>query len=44
MKKAVIDLTACKYLLEMHKRIRGALDFPKRYGMNWDAFWDFLIS
>lgn len=42
MKKAVIDLTDCKHLLEMHERIRVALDFPKGYGMNFDAFWDML--
>lgn len=42
MRKATIDLTDCKYLLEMHERIRVALDFPKGYGMNWDAFWDSL--
>jgi len=42
MKKATIDLTDCKYLLELHERIRVALDFPKGYGKNWDAFWDFL--
>jgi RNAse (barnase) inhibitor barstar len=42
MKKAVIDLTNCKYLLEMHERIRVALDFPKGYGMNFDAFWDMI--
>lgn len=42
MKKATIDLSGCKYLLEMHERIRVALDFPKGYGMNWDAFWDLI--
>lgn len=42
MKKAVIDLTNCKYILEMHERIRVALDFPEWYGKNWDAFWDMI--
>lgn len=42
MKKAVIDLTDCKYLLEMHERIRLSLNFPKWYGNNWSAFWDLL--
>ena len=42
MKKAVIDLTGCKYLLELHERIRIALNFPDWYGNNWDAFWDSL--
>ncbi len=42
MKKAIIDLTDCKYLMDLHERIRVALDFPKGYGRNWDAFWDML--
>jgi len=42
MKKATIDLTDCKYLLELHERIRVALDFPVWYGKNWDAFWDLI--
>ena len=42
MKKAVIDLTNCKHLLELHERIRISLDFPKWYGMNFDAFWDMI--
>lgn len=42
MKKAVIDLTGCKYLLELHERIRIALNFPDWYGKNWDAFWDMI--
>lgn len=42
MKEAIIDLTDCKHLIEMHERIRVALNFPKGYGMNWDAFWDMI--
>jgi len=42
LKKAVIDLTGCKYLLELHERIRIALNFPDWYGKNWDAFWDMI--
>lgn len=42
MKKATIDLTGCKYLMDLHERIRVALDFPKGYERNWDAFWDLL--
>lgn len=43
-KKKVItlDLTDCKYLGELHERIRVAFDFPQWYGANWDAFWDLL--
>ena len=39
-----LDLTDCKYLGELHERIRVAFDFPERYGANWDAFWDLLWS
>lgn len=37
-----LDLTECKYLGEIHERIREAFDFPEWYGQNWDAFWDLL--
>ena len=40
MKKAVVDLTGCKYRRELHERFAKALEFPKHYGMNLDAFWD----
>ena len=45
-KKKIItlDLTDCKYLGELHERIRAAFDFPEWYGANWDAFWDLLWS
>ncbi len=39
-KTAILDLTGCKYLGELHGRIKSALDFPDYYGENWDAFWD----
>ena len=39
-KIAELDLTDCKYLGEMHKRIKKALDLPDYYGENWSAFWD----
>ena len=42
-KKTVrVDLTGCKYYLEMQERIRKAFGFPQSYGANWHAFWDFL--
>ena len=46
MEKKVItlDLTGCKYLGELHERIRVAFDFPEWYGANLDAFWDLLWS
>ena len=40
MKKAILDLTDCKYLSEMHERIKNSLDFPDYYGKNLDALWD----
>lgn len=39
-----LDLTGCKYLGEIHERIRMAFDFPEWYGQNWDAFWDLIWS
>lgn len=44
MKTIELDLTGCKYLSEIHERIRVAFDFPEWYGGNWDAFWDLLWS
>ncbi|MBR3973773.1 MAG: barstar family protein [Oscillospiraceae bacterium] len=40
--EATLDLTDCRYLGELHQRIKIALDFPDHYGANWDAFWDSL--
>ncbi len=40
--EATLDLTDCRYLGELHQRIKTALDFPDHYGENWDAFWDSL--
>lgn len=42
-KRIILDLTDCKYLGELHERIRVAFGFPEWYGANLDAFWD-LIS
>ena len=44
MKIIELDLTGCKYLDEVHDRIRMAFDFPEWYGKNWSAFWDLLWS
>lgn len=43
-KIVTLDLTGCKYLGEIHQRIKKAFDFPGFYGENWDAFWDLLRS
>ncbi len=44
MKIIELDLTGCKYLDELHERIRKAFGFPEWYGKNWSAFWDMLWS
>ena len=44
MKIVHLDLTDCKYIDDLHERIRVAFDFPKWYGANWSAFWDLLWS
>ena len=43
-KVITLDLTDCKYLGELHQRIKKAFDFPDFYGRNWSAFWDLLWS
>ncbi len=43
-KMITLDLTGCKYLGEIHRRIKEAFDFPDFYGENWSAFWDLLQS
>lgn len=44
MKIIELDLNDCRYLSEIHERIRAAFDFPKWYGKNWSSFWDLLWS
>ena len=39
-----LDLTGCKYLGELHQRIKEAFDFPDYYGENWHAFRDAFIT
>lgn len=43
-KIVTLDLTDCRFLGEIHLRIKKAFDFPDFYGENWDAFWDLLWS
>lgn len=38
----ILDLTDCKYLGELHERIRLAFEFPEWYGANLSAFDDLL--
>lgn len=42
MKIIELDLTGCKYMAEIHEKIRVAFGFSRDYGCNWDAFWDLL--
>ena len=45
--EATLDLSDCKYLGELHQRIKIALDFPNHYGANWSALtvlWNMLQS
>lgn len=37
---ALLDLTGCNTLGEIHQRIKEAFFFPDHYGENWDAFLD----
>lgn len=37
-KIVTLDLTGCKYLGEIHQRIKKAFDFPDFYGENRDVF------
>lgn len=41
-KTIILDITDCKDLNDLHKKIKVAFDFPDFYGENWDAFWDLL--
>lgn len=43
-KIVTLDLTGCKYLGEIHQRIKESFHFPEFYGENWSAFWDLLCS
>ena len=43
-KTIILDITDCKDLNDLHKRIKETFDFPDFYGNNWDAFWDLLRS
>ena len=41
-KTIILDITDCKDLNDLHKRIKSTFNFPDFYGENWDAFWDLL--
>lgn len=39
-RQIVLDFTGCKYITEVHWRIRDTFHFPGFYGENLDALWD----
>ena len=39
-----LDLSDCKYVGELHQRIKEAFHFPDYYGENWDAFYDLMCT
>ncbi len=41
-KTVKLDLTDCKYIMELHQRIKDTFDLPDYYGCNWSAFHDML--
>ena len=43
-KVIVLDLADCKYIGEIHQRIKETFDFPDYYGENWHAFKDAFIT
>lgn len=36
----ILDLTGCRYLGEIHQRIKETFSFPDYYGESWGAFLD----
>ena len=36
----VVDFSGCKYLDDLHERIRKSFGIPACCGKNWDAVWD----
>jgi len=41
-KIAILDLSECKYVGQLHQMIKDTLCFPDYYGENWDAFYDLM--
>jgi len=38
----ILDFTGCKYLGEIHQKLKKKFGLPEYYGENWDALWDCL--
>lgn len=37
-----IDFSGCRYVDEIHEKLKESFGFPEDYGANWSAFWDYL--
>jgi len=44
MEIVTVDLFDCKYVGELHQRIKEVFHFPDYYGENWDAFYDLMCT
>ena len=44
IEQITLDLTDCRYIRDLHERIRVAFDFPEWYGANLDALWDLMTE
>jgi ribonuclease inhibitor len=44
MDMVVIDFSDCKSTLQIHAKLKEALEFPDYYGKNWSALWDMLTG
>ena len=42
-RQIVLDFTGCKYITEVHWRIRDTFHFPSFNGENLDALWGVII-
>lgn len=40
--KIIIDFSTCKYVDEIHEKLKESFGFLDYYGRNWSAFWDYL--
>ena len=42
METVILDVSDCKYVGELHQKIKEVFSFPDYYGENWDAFYDMM--
>lgn len=40
--KIIFVFSTCKYVDEIHEKLKESFGFPDYYGRNWSAFWDYL--